>query len=62
MRLRSPSSYGLNALTGNPLVKVIIQEPESGSAQLHEGNATFLHKTSNESFRAAQTDRRFSNV
>jgi hypothetical protein len=51
-----------DALSGNPLIEVGVQEPDAGACKFHEGNTTFLHETPNEPLRAAETIRGGSNV
>jgi hypothetical protein len=44
------SSSCLDPLTGNPLVKVKLQEPHPGSREFYEGDASFLDEASNKPF------------
>lgn len=47
------SSY-LDALTGNPLVKVKLQESDPGPRKFYEGDTSFLDEASDEPFGASE--------
>ena len=48
------SSLCLNPLTGNPLVKVKLQEPQLGPPKLYEGDTSFLDEASDKPFGASE--------
>jgi hypothetical protein len=48
------SSSCLDSLTGNPPVKVKLQEPHPGSRKFYEGDASFLDEASDKPFRASE--------
>ena len=48
------SSLCLDPLTGNPLVKVKLQEPHLGPPKLYEGDAPFLDEASDKPFGASE--------
>ena len=48
------SSSDLDTLTGNPLVKVKLQESNSRPRELYEGDTSFLDEASDEPFGASE--------
>jgi len=50
------SSLCLNPLTGNPLVKVKLQEPHPGPPKFDEGDAPLLDEASDKPFGASEMD------
>jgi hypothetical protein len=55
-------SLGFNALGGDPVIEVRVQEPDPCSPKLHERNTPFLHETSYKSFGTSQSLRRSTDV
>ena len=49
--------FRLNALTGDPMIEVRVQEAQLGSPKLYERDASFLNETSNKSFGTTQSVR-----
>jgi hypothetical protein len=55
-------SFRLNALASNPVVKIRVRKPNSGTSELYEWNTSFLNETSNKSLGTTQLDRCSSDV
>ena len=56
------STSGLDALSGNPVVEVRVQEPHPGARQFYERNPSFLDEASNEPLGAPQSAGRRADI